>query len=58
MLGELHTLKNERERIRIEGSHKGSIINDWIGGILMLTRSLGDFDLVEKGLISTPYINQ
>lgn len=33
------------------------MIDNRLGGILLLTRSLGDFDLVQKGLIAEPFIS-
>ena len=47
------TNKKELKRIEKEG---GQIIDNRLGGILAVTRGLGDFDLKTKGLISEPHI--
>ena len=47
------TNKAEIKRITREG---GKIINDRLGGILAVTRGLGDFDLKTKGLICEPHV--
>ena len=47
--------KNEIKRIEKDG---GEIIEDRLGGILCITRGLGDFDLKKKGLICEPYITK
>ena len=47
--------KSEIKRIEKEG---GQIIEDRLGGILCITRGLGDFDLKKKGLICEPYITK
>ena len=47
------TNKKEIKRIEKEG---GQIVDDRLGGILAVTRGLGDFDLKTKGLISEPHI--
>ena len=39
------------KRIEREG---GSIIDDRLGGILMVSRGMGDFDLKTKGLSCEP----
>lgn len=49
------TNKNEKKRIEKEG---GSIIDDRLGGILAISRGLGDFDLKKKGLSCEPYITK
>ena len=36
----------------------GSIINVRVGGNISVTRSFGDFNMREFGLISEPYINK
>ena len=45
------TDKNEMKRIEREG---GSVIDDRLGGILMVSRGMGDFDLKTKGLSCEP----
>ena len=45
------TDKNEMKRIEREG---GSVIDDRLGGILMISRGMGDFDLKTKGLSCEP----
>ena len=47
------TDKKEIKRIEKEG---GSIIDDRLGGILAVSRGLGDFDLKKKGLSCEPHI--
>lgn len=47
------TNKNEKKRIEKEG---GKIIDDRLGGILAVSRGLGDFDLKSKGLSCEPHI--
>ena len=47
------TNKNEMKRIEKEG---GKIIDDRLGGILAVSRGLGDFDLKTKGLSCEPSI--
>ena len=47
--------KNEIKRIEKDG---GEIVDDRLGGILCITRGLGDFDLKKKGLICEPYITK
>jgi serine/threonine protein phosphatase PrpC len=47
------TNKNEMKRIEKEG---GKIIDDRLGGILAVSRGLGDFDLKTKGLSCEPNI--
>lgn len=49
----LHKVSNLNEEARIKKSG-GSIINGRLAGNLLISRSLGDFDLREYGLISTP----
>ena len=49
------TDKGEMERIEKEG---GEIIEGRLGGILAVSRGLGDFDLKNKGLIAEPHINK
>ena len=47
------TDENEKKRIEKEG---GKIIDDRLGGILAVSRGLGDFDLKSKGLSCQPHI--
>ena len=47
------TNKNEIKRIEKEG---GQIIDERLGGILGVTRGLGDFDLKDKGLSAEPNV--
>ena len=47
------TDKKEMKRIEKEG---GSIIDERLGGILAVSRGLGDFDLKNKGLSCEPHI--
>ena len=47
------TNKKEIKRIEKEG---GQIIDDRLGGILAVSRGLGDFDLKKKGLTCEPHI--
>ena len=49
------TNKDEMKRIEKEG---GVIIENRLGGILAVSRGLGDFDLKKKGLICEPYITK
>jgi serine/threonine protein phosphatase PrpC len=49
------TNEDEIKRIQKEG---GEIIENRLGGILCITRGLGDFDLKKKGLICEPYITK
>ena len=49
------TNKNEIKRIQKDG---GEIVEERLGGILCITRGLGDFDLKKKGLICEPYITK
>ena len=49
------TNKNEMKRIEKEG---GTIIDDRLGGILAVSRGLGDFDLKSKGLTCEPHITK
>ena len=49
------TNKKEIKRIEKEG---GKIVEDRLGGILAVTRGLGDFDLKSKGLICEPHITK
>ena len=48
---------NKDEMIRIE-KEGGKIINNRLGGILAVSRGLGDFDLKKKGLICEPHITK
>lgn len=57
IISEAHNLKNDKEKIWISTDFKGSIIDNRVGGILLLSRALGDFDLTTKGVISEPYIS-
>lgn len=52
-----HKVSNpvEMNRIKREG---GSVMNGRLAGNLLITRSLGDFDMKEHGLISKPDIKQ
>ena len=56
-LTEEHKISNvkEKERILKKG---GSVVNGRLGGNLMISRSLGDFDMKKFGLISTPDIEE
>ena len=47
--------KSEHQRI-IDGG--GVVMNDRVGGTLMLTRAFGDFALKDSGVISTPTIRK
>jgi len=47
------TNKKEIKRIEKEG---GKVIDDRLGGILAVSRGMGDFDLKKKGLICEPHI--
>ena len=49
------TNKNEIKRIEKEG---GKIIDNRLGGILAVSRGLGDFDLKHKGLTCEPHITK
>ena len=49
------TDKNEIKRIEKSG---GTITEDRLGGILAISRGLGDFDLKTKGLICEPHITK
>jgi serine/threonine protein phosphatase PrpC len=49
------TNKVEMKRIEKEG---GQIVDDRLGGILAITRGLGDFDLKKKGLSCEPSITK
>ena len=49
------TNKKEQKRIEKEG---GTIIDDRLGGILAVSRGLGDFDLKTKGLTCEPHITK
>lgn len=52
-----HKVSNPDEEARIK-KVGGSIINGRLAGNLLITRSLGDFDLREYGLISKPDIKE
>ena len=56
-LTEDHKISNfkEKERILKKG---GVIINERLGGNLIISRSLGDFDMKKYGLISTPDLEE
>ena len=49
------TNKDEMKRIEREG---GKIVDNRLGGILAVSRGLGDFDLKKKGLICEPHITK
>ena len=49
------TNQNEMKRIEKEG---GKIVDKRLGGILAVSRGLGDFDLKKKGLICEPHITK
>lgn len=53
----LHKVSNPAEENRVKKGG-GSIINGRLAGNLLITRSLGDLDLREYGLISTPDIKE
>lgn len=53
----VHKVANPDEEARVKNGG-GSIINGRLAGNLMITRSLGDFDLREYGLISVPDIRE
>lgn len=55
--GAVHKVANPEEEARVKASG-GSILNGRLAGNLLITRSLGDFDLREYGLISTPDIRE
>jgi len=48
---------NDDEKIRIE-KEGGKVIEDRINGTLNISRSFGDYDLKNKGLISEPHITK
>ena len=50
-----HRCNDDMEEKRIK---KGNIINGRVGGNISVTRSFGDFNMREFGLISEPYINK
>ena len=50
-----HRCNDDMEEKRIK---KGNIINGRVGGNISVTRSFGDFNMREYGLISEPYINK
>ena len=52
-----HKCRNKKEfkRIKKEG---GTIEDGRLGGILCITRGLGDFDLKQKGLIAEPHVTK
>lgn len=52
-LTEIHSLENINEKKRIE-FHGGKIIDNRVGGGLIITRSIGDFDLKKHGVTSYP----
>ena len=52
-----HKVSNPDEEARVKSSG-GSILNGRLAGNLLITRSLGDFDLREYGLISTPDVRE
>ena len=52
-----HKCKNKKELKRIE-KEGGKIVEDRLGGILCITRGLGDFDLKQKGLIADPHVTK
>ena len=52
-LTEVHKTSNAKELERVN-KNGGTIINDRVGGNLMITRSIGDFDLKKYGIISDP----
>ena len=52
---DLLTDKNENERIKKQG---GIIVNGRICGSLMVSRSFGDWNLKDYGVISTPHISR
>lgn len=52
-----HRCSDEMEEKRIKKGN-GSIINGRIGGNISVTRSLGDYNMRDYGLISEPYINK
>lgn len=57
-LTEEHKLSNKKEEKRINETSGGLIINNRIGGNLMVTWCLGDFDMKKYGLISSPEIKE
>lgn len=52
-----HKVSNPAEEARVKAGG-GSILNGRLAGNLLITRSLGDFDLREYGLISAPDIRE
>ena len=52
-----HKVSNPEEETRVKESG-GSILNGRLAGNLLVTRALGDFDLREYGLISTPDVRE
>jgi len=52
-----HNIKNEKEIVRIKKSN-GLIFNNRLYGVLNITRSFGDFDLKENGLVCIPSISR
>ena len=53
-----HKITNPVEEERIKNFKNGIIINNRLGGNLMISRALGDFDFNECGLTSEPDINK
>ena len=53
----MHKVSNPDEEARIKKAN-GSIINGRLAGNLLISRALGDIDLREYGLISTPEIKE
>lgn len=53
----VHKVSNAEEEDRVKKAG-GSIINGRLAGNLLITRSLGDFDLREYGLVSTPDVRE
>ncbi len=56
-LNEEHKVSDIKEKERIEKSG-GLVMNERLGGNLLVSRSLGDFDMKKYGLISTPDIKE
>lgn len=52
---QLHKVSNPKETERVKNTG-GTILKGRLAGNLLITRSLGDFDMQEYGLISTPDI--
>ena len=52
-----HRCSDEMEEKRIKKGN-GSIINGRVGGNISVTRSFGDYNMRDCGLISQPYINK